>query len=765
MWTSFPPCLDRHQLDEPVHLHIEEDDGIKACLRREVFLGGREEGDASLDILGGSRDRVRGPKGSTTVQVQDPARTSPVPSPSALPGRTEESSCSKSMAGTNTATSTEDPDPSPIGRLRPTKPCLFLPPTPYLLDSRRLQINGPYSHLQQDLGGFGGDGFLPSGGPGQHPWPWLLRNPQPPQAPCLLKEDPAKRKPLTCAAGRALAEAPWSSNMALKVLSALDSAKTQYYHFKAIVIAGMGLFTDAYDLFCIPPVMKMIGRLYYYDGSSENPGVIPPAVFTATVAIALVGTVIGQIVFGRLGDKIGRRRVYGISLLLMVSSSVGCGFSVCRTRACVLTSLCFFRFLLGIGIGGDYPLSATIMSEFSNRRTRGSFIAAVFSMQGFGILVSSAVTMAITAAFDHATDKTKDRPTAPPPEADLVWRLILMFGAIPAGLTFYWRMMMPETARYTALVEQDVRKAATDMETVLEGMDLQPSPEEAPIVPRPPPTYGLFSRRFLREHGRDLFACAGAWFILDIVFYSSNLFQSQIYKSWYPNPDQVNTYREAYNVAKFQAIIAVASTIPGYWATVCFIERVGRRKIQIMGFLLMGVFLFAIGGPYDRYWENKTKAWFIVLYALTFFFSNFGPNTTTFIVPAELFPARFRSTCHGISGAVGKVGAIIGSVGFLWASQSSNENKVEHGYHRGIGMMNSLLMLAVVCVVGAVFSYVYTPETMGRSLEDNERDAAEERRDGAAELGSNLSDASPRSTAPLHIVPSPSDGALVGFRP
>jgi PHS family inorganic phosphate transporter-like MFS transporter len=119
---------------------------------------------------------------------------------------------------------------------------------------------------------------------------------------------------------------------------------------------------------------------------------------------------------------------------------------VCRTRRCALASLCFFRFLLGVGVGGDYPLSATIMSEFANRRTRGAFIAAVFSMQGFGILVSSAVTMAVAAAFDHYTGYPA--PLDTPECADLAWRIILMAGAVPAALTYYWRMSMPETARY-----------------------------------------------------------------------------------------------------------------------------------------------------------------------------------------------------------------------------------------------------------------------------------------------------------------------------
>ncbi len=230
--------------------------------------------------------------------------------------------------------------------------------------------------------------------------------------------------------------------MALKVLSALDSARTQLYHFKAIIVAGMGLFTDAYDLFCIPPILRLIGRVFYEDEQYN----VPPAVLSSMVAIALLGTAIGQLVFGRLGDLIGRRRVYGLSLMIMVLSSLGCGFSICTTRSCVLVSLALFRFILGVGIGGDYPLSATIMSEFANKRTRGAFIAAVFSMQGFGILASSTVTMVVCAIFDRASHNVSVDHT--PKNADIAWRLILMLGAVPAGLTYYWRMMMPETARY-----------------------------------------------------------------------------------------------------------------------------------------------------------------------------------------------------------------------------------------------------------------------------------------------------------------------------
>ncbi|KAL0440448.1 UNVERIFIED_CONTAM: putative inorganic phosphate transporter 1-9 [Sesamum latifolium] len=300
-----------------------------------------------------------------------------------------------------------------------------------------------------------------------------------------------------------------------------------------------------------------------------------------------------------------------------------------------------------------------------------------------------------------------------------------MAGAVPAGLTYYWRMMMPETARYTALVERNVEQAAKDMQKVLsvslsQIAELQEEEQQEVSQNNISPqsnNYPLLSKEFLRRHGRDLFACATAWFLVDIIFYSSNLFQSQIYHRYLPNQDNLNAFQEAFHVAKLQAIIAICSTIPGYYATVYFIDRIGRVKIQMMGFLFMGLGLLAIGIPYNKYWRDNANIGFMILYSLTFFFSNFGPNTTTFIVPAELFPARFRSTCHGVSGAAGKIGAIIGSVGFLWASRSERED----GYGKGIGMTASLVMLGGVCVVGIVVTHLFTFETMGRSLEENEK--------------------------------------------
>ncbi|TXG72363.1 hypothetical protein EZV62_000942 [Acer yangbiense] len=143
----------------------------------------------------------------------------------------------------------------------------------------------------------------------------------------------------------------------LKVLNALDVVKTQWYHFTAIVIAGMGFFADAFDLFCIPLVTKLLGHIYYHEEGSKTPDFLPANVAAAVNGVAFCGTLAGQLFFGWLGDK------------------------------------------MGFGIGGDYPLSATIMSEYANRKTRGAFIAAVFAMQGFGILTGGMAAIIVSAAF------------------------------------------------------------------------------------------------------------------------------------------------------------------------------------------------------------------------------------------------------------------------------------------------------------------------------------------------------------------------------
>ncbi|KAF6156162.1 hypothetical protein GIB67_024132 [Kingdonia uniflora] len=512
----------------------------------------------------------------------------------------------------------------------------------------------------------------------------------------------------------------------LEVLNALDVAKAQLYHFTAIIIAGMGFFTDAYDLFCISLVTKLLGRIYYHVDGSPTPGSLPPNVSAAVNGVAFCGTLAGQLFFGWLGDKMGRKRVYGMTLLIMVMCSIASGLSFGSSPNSVMATLCFFRFWLGFGIGGDYPLSATIMSEYANKKTRGAFIAAVFAMQGFGILGGGSVALLISSVFGskfkgptYLMDPLKSTVS----QADYVWRLILMFGAFPAAMTYYWRMKMPETARYTALVAKNAEQAAADMSKVLQvKVDV-----EKEKIEEKSNSFGLFSKQFASRHGWHLVGTALCWFLVDIAYYSQNLFQKDIFSAigWIPPAKTMNAIDEVYKIARAQTLIALCGTVPGYWFTVVLIDRLGRFTIQLMGFFFMTVFMFALAIPYHHWTLKANHIGFVVMYALTFFFANFGPNATTFVVPAEIFPARLRATCHGISAATGKAGAMVGAFGFLYASQNKDPTKTDKGYPAGIGMRNALMVLGAINLLGFFFTFL-VPEAKGRALEEMSGENEEE---------------------------------------
>ena len=184
--------------------------------------------------------------------------------------------------------------------------------------------------------------------------------------------------------------------------------------------------------------------------------------------------------------------------------------------------------------------------------------------------------------------------------------------------------------------------------------------------------------------------------------------------------------------ARANAIVALASIIPGYWCTVFTVEWMGRWKIQMMGFIMMTAFMGGLAGGFDSLInKHPNAADFMVLYCLTFFFANWGPNATTFVIPAECFPTSWRTTAHGISAAAGKAGAILGVFGFTYASQPKHANTTERGvsynafYGTGIGLQGALAILTATNGMG-IFTTLLVPETKGKSLEEitGEVDAA-----------------------------------------
>ena len=156
------------------------------------------------------------------------------------------------------------------------------------------------------------------------------------------------------------------------LIAALDEASLSRFHLRAVLVSGMGFFTDAYDLFVIGIASTLITKEWHL--SSDR-----LALLNSTM---LAAAFLGALVFGRFADTAGRKRVYWVVAAIMIVGALG------SALAPSYWTLIAFRFLLGFGVGGDYPVSAVLMSEYANRKDRGKLVGMVFGTQALGLIGS-----------------------------------------------------------------------------------------------------------------------------------------------------------------------------------------------------------------------------------------------------------------------------------------------------------------------------------------------------------------------------------------
>ena len=146
-------------------------------------------------------------------------------------------------------------------------------------------------------------------------------------------------------------------------LAEIDKAPFGWYHVRAIVVAGIGFFTDAYDIFAINIASVMLGVVYWQTAKGTAAGKTPSNSDTAIKVATSGGTVIGQLAFGYLADVVGRKRMYGLELIIIIFGTLAQALSSSSRAISVVGIIIFWRVIMGIGIGGDYPLSSVITSE------------------------------------------------------------------------------------------------------------------------------------------------------------------------------------------------------------------------------------------------------------------------------------------------------------------------------------------------------------------------------------------------------------------
>ncbi len=421
--------------------------------------------------------------------------------------------------------------------------------------------------------------------------------------------------------------------------SHLDESGITREHWKIMFISGMGFFTDAYDLFIIGVAMHLIKAEWHSSALADG-------LVTST---ALLASAVGALLFGRVADMLGRKRIYGFEVLVLAAGAIASAFSP------NIWWLIFFRIILGLGIGGDYPVSSTIMSEFSGRAHRGMMVSMVFAMQAAGLIVGPLLAaLLLVTGMDH----------------DLVWRLLLAFGAVPALAVFRMRRNLAETPRFQHAAKQRSGTPAT----FAEGF------------------HKLLARRDLRVR---LVGASLAWCLMDFAYYGNTVSSPMVLHAISPDSSLLT------QTLTQLAVFAVAA-VPGYFVAAAMMDRIGRKPIQILGFAMMALSFLAMALIPGI---EKLVYPFLVIYGFSYFFTEFGPNSTTFVYPAELFPVEGRTTGHGIASAAGKIGGFAGVFTF----------PLLMSWH---GLLSAESGAAIASVLGLVVTLVMLPETKGKTLEE-----------------------------------------------
>ncbi|CAL1716622.1 unnamed protein product [Somion occarium] len=506
-----------------------------------------------------------------------------------------------------------------------------------------------------------------------------------------------------------------------EALTEVDNAKFSRFHARVCLVAGVGFFTDAYDIFAINIASTMIGHIY---GPAVNgQGKLSDAQDFGIKMATQVGTLIGQLVFGWIADIAGRKRMYGIELLIIVFSTLAqalAGSAATSGSVTIVASIIVWRLLMGIGIGGDYPLSAIITSEFAPSHIRGRLMAVVFSTQGLGQLTGTIVALIVIASYEKSQN------------LDSAWRLLIGLGCVPGVAALYFRFTIPETPRFTMDIARNVAQATQDIQNYLRyGVFFVDRDATIERVQARTGSRRDFVEYFSRmENLKILIGTAYSWFAIDFAFYGLNLNSSIIlqaihYSDSIANSDLPQAFASLRRIAIGNFILTAAGLLPGYIASILLIERLGRKRIQYIGFSALFVIFLIMGAGYQLFAGSAASSGgavpgrvvaFVFLYCLANFFQNFGPNTTTFIIPGEAFPTRYRSTAHGISAACGKLGAILAQV-VVFATHLSGADSDE-GLKSDNHALQILLIVCSVFMLSGLASTWLIPETQGRTLED-----------------------------------------------
>jgi len=438
----------------------------------------------------------------------------------------------------------------------------------------------------------------------------------------------------------------------------MDNAKLSGVHKKITALSIGGTFLDGFDISIISVALIVMSKTQFGTNTALGSGLIG--------ASTIIGMLIGAILFGYITDLYGRKTMYMYDMALFIVMTIAEVFSF------NFASLFLTRFILGLGLGADYAIGTTIISEFSPVKYRGKLLTTNV-LSWFVGAVAAALTGYLLL-----------------PLGDESWKYMFLVGVIPAAIILVLRRDVPESVRWLANKGKDKQAESIEYKLTGKSDDLKNISRDTKN-----PIRDLLSPKYFRS----LLFVGIFWFTFDAAFYGISIFSP--------------TILEFLGFTKRFAVLGSAAfdslAILGSIIAILLIDKLGRKAITIIGFTGMAVSLGILGVITHFY---STKAEFLVvavpifiLFLIFYVTEAVGPGSTDFVYPVELFPTEDRASAQGFGTSVSRIGAILGITTFPIIVAS-------------VGFSFSLFLFTGLSIIGLLATVFLGIETKGKSLEE-----------------------------------------------
>lgn len=392
----------------------------------------------------------------------------------------------------------------------------------------------------------------------------------------------------------------------------------------------------------------------------------------------VAGIICGQLTLGFLADRIGRKYGSILTASLMFIFGILMAASTGTSVQAQFVMFTIVQTFFGVGVGGEYPVASTSANERAEStehlsHRRGETAVCVLSMQGWGNLANTVVIATLLAIFGQ----TGVEASLNPDSLNVIWRLSYAIGLIPLGFILFWRIFVLKESSIWKAKRKALKKRQQAKASKVHSWR----------------KVNLMMRHYWHRN----VGTAVCWFVWDFAFYGNKLFQGTFIKILNPNATVITTL--------WWTALNSGVAVVGYYFAAFTIDKtwMGRTRMQMMGFLMVGLlFLFS-----TIFYDTLTTPEYIKVFQFMYYFSSFwgqfGPNATTWLLPAELNPTEVRTTCHGLSAAVGKAGALVAGVVF---GLTDNKNK---------------FAISAACgLLGAFFTFLFIPNITGLDLHEGD---------------------------------------------